>query len=72
MLFEIAVTVSTWLSPPPALIPVRLIVCCGASSRIAAGLAIASSVGRSLTAFTVSVNVHSEVWRTPPTVLVAV
>src|SRR4029077_5837394 len=49
VLLLVAVTVNDWLSPPPAVMPVRLTVCCAASSLIAAGFEIASSVGASLT-----------------------
>ena len=56
-LLELAVTVSTWLSPPPALIPLRFTVCNPASSRIAAGLLMAASVGASFTPVTVTTNV---------------
>ena len=64
-LLELAVTVSTWLSPPPALIPLRFTVCKLASSRIAAGLLIAASVGASFTLVTVTVNVFVTA-TTPP------
>ena len=54
----VAVICSGCVSPPPAPIPLRLIVCCAASSAIAAGSAIASSVGRSFTGVTVTVKVR--------------
>ena len=56
-LLDVAVTVKLCDSPPPAEIPVSSIVCCAASSRMASGSAIASSVGASLTASTVTVTV---------------
>ena len=49
MLFDNAVTVSGWLSPPPALIPLRFTVWTPASSRIAGGSGIAFNVGGSFT-----------------------
>src|SRR3954470_6802505 len=52
--------------------PVRPMICTPASSRIAAGVAIGSSVGVSLTLVTASVNVVDEDWSTPATVLPAV
>ena len=57
VLLDVAVTVSTWVSPPPAAIPVRFTVCALASSRIAAGFAIVSRVGASFTAVTVRTKV---------------
>ena len=54
MLLDVAVTVSTCVSPPPAAIPVRLTVCALASSRIAAGFVIASRVGAAFTTVTVA------------------
>ena len=57
VLLELAVTVSTCVSLPPAAIPLRFTVCAPASSKIAAGFVIASSVGASFTAVTVRANV---------------
>src|SRR5262249_56718719 len=72
VLSDEAVTVSDWLSPPPALMPARFTVCSPASSGIAGGFGIGFSVGGSLTAFTVSVNDVNEVCSTPPTVFFTV
>jgi hypothetical protein len=55
-LFDVAVTVRAWLSPPPAVIPERLTVCAAASSAIAAGVGMAFTVGASFTALTVRTN----------------
>src|SRR4249919_837651 len=55
-LFDVAVTVRVWFSPPPAVIPERLTICAVASSAIGAGVAIAFNVGASFTALTVSTN----------------
>ena len=57
-MFDKAVTVSVWLSPPPAVIPDRFTVCSPASSRIAGGSGIAFNVGGSFTAVTFTVNVR--------------
>ena len=70
MLLDVAVTVSAWLSPPPVAMPARFTVCTAAPSRIAAGSAIGSSVGASLTAVTVTVKVRENVVTPSPTVTV--
>ena len=57
VLLDVAVTVSTCVSLPPAAIPVRFTVCALASSKMAAGSAIAARVGASFTAVTVTVKV---------------
>src|SRR5688572_28458953 len=65
-LLDVAVTVSVCVSPGPAPMPVRLIVWAGdASSRIAAGSAIAAKVGESLIGVTLIVNVRVATF-TPP------
>ena len=58
VLSEVPVTVRVWLSPPPAAMPVRLIVCNEASSRMAAGFEMAASVGASLMPVTLTVKVR--------------
>ncbi len=60
-----AVTVSTCVSPPPAVMPLRFTVCAPASSRIAAGSGMASSVGGSLSPDTTTVNVRDTVPLSP-------
>ena len=57
---ELAVTVSVWLSPPPAAMPLSATVCCPGSSLIVSGES-AFSVGGSFTAFTVTRNVCTTV-----------
>ena len=64
----VAVTASGWLSPAPAVMPLRLTVCSAASSAIAAGSGIASSVGG---VFSVTASVNACVTGAP-TPLVAV
>ena len=56
-MLDVAVTVSTCVSPPPTAIPVRFTVCAPASSKIAAGSVIAVIVGASFNAVTVTVKV---------------
>ncbi len=56
MLLLLALTVSACDSLPPAVIPDKVMVCCGESSLIAAGLAIALRVGATFAGLTVTVN----------------
>src|SRR5262249_8725553 len=72
VLFDVAVTVSGSISPPPAVIPERLTVCRPESSGIGAGFGIAFSVGGSSTADTVSRNVSDAGSVVPPAVKDAV
>src|SRR5260221_10637683 len=68
VLFDEAVPVSIWLSPPPAVMPDRLTVCCAASSRIAGGFGMIFRVGGSFTRVTVSTNVSVMLRTVPPIV----
>ena len=64
-LLEVAVTVKFCVSPAPAEMPARLIVCAAASSRIAAGLVIALSVGALLSGVTLTVKVRTTLFLPP-------
>ncbi len=72
MSFDVAVTVSVCVSPPPAVIPVRFTVWSAASSRMAGGSGIGFKVGASFTGVTVSTNVSLMLTGVPPIVFVAV